>query len=391
MSAFGGKADMTVCGSPLSWSLLGVKRTCLFASHMSAFDPKRTSPASLRCQIKPLHCSVVQPGANMRRRDFITLIGGVTVGWPLAAHTQQLSLPVIGFLDPRTPEVVAARLRGFRQGLKESGYFEGENVAIVYRWAEDRIDRLPALALDLVRRPVAVIVASGPLSSFAAKAATTTIPIVFLVGNDPVQLGLTTSLSRPSSNMTGINIFNSELVAKRLELLRDLLPGATRIGVLANPADATLTEPQSKEVTDAGRTMGLQIQVHNANTSAEINAAFEAMGRERPDAVIVESTPFLNGRQVQLAQLSAFHRLPTISALRDYAEVGGLMSYGSNIVDSYRQAGLYVGRILKGAKPAELPVVQPNKFELVINAQTARMLGLTVSTSLLGRADEVID
>jgi putative tryptophan/tyrosine transport system substrate-binding protein len=327
----------------------------------------------------------------MRRREFMTLLGGAAVVWPLTAHTQQPMSPVIGFLDPRTPEVVAARLRGFRQGLKESGYVEGENVAIVYRWAEDQIDRLPALAVDLVRRPVAVILASGPPSSFAAKAATATIPIVFLVGNDPVQLGLTTSLSRPSNNMTGINIFNSELVAKRLELLRDLLPGARRIAVLENPADATLSGPELQEATDAGSAMGLQIQVHNANTSAEINAAFDAMGRERPDAVVVGSTPFFNGRHVQLAQLSAFHRLPTISALRDYAEVGGLMSYGSNIVDSYRQAGLYVGRILKGAKPAELPVVQPNKFELVINAQTARMLGLTISTSLLSRADEVID
>jgi putative ABC transport system substrate-binding protein len=327
----------------------------------------------------------------MRRREFMTLLGGAAVAWPLTAHAQQPTSPVIGFLDPRTPEVVAARLRGFRQGLKESGYVEGENVTIVYRWAEDQIDRLPALAVDLVRRPVAVILASGPPSSFAAKAETATIPIVFLVGNDPVQLGLTTSLSRPSSNLTGINIFNSELVAKRLELIRDLLPGATRIAVLENPADATLSEPELKEARDAARAMGLQIQVHNANTSAEINAAFNAMGRERPDAVVVGSTPFLNGRHVQLAQLSAFHRLPTISALRDYAEVGGLLSYGSNIVDSYRQAGVYVGRILKGAKPAELPVVQPDKFELVINAQTARMLGLTLPTSLLSRADEVID
>ena len=327
----------------------------------------------------------------MRRREFITLIGGAAIAWPRVAYTQQLASPVIGFLDPRTPEVVAARLRGFRQGLKETGYVEGENVAIVYRWAEDRIDRLPALALDLVRRPVAVIVASGPSSSFAAKAATTTIPIVFLVGNDPVQLGLATSLSQPGGNMTGVNIFNSELGAKRLELVRDLLPGAARIAVLANPADANLAEPELKEVTDAARAMGLQIQVHNANTSAEINAAFEAIGRGRPDAVVVGSTPFLNGRQVQLAQLAAFHRLPAIAPLRDYAEAGGLMSYGSNIVDSYRQAGVYVGRILKGAKPAELPIVQSNKFELVINAQTARMLGLTVPTSLLGRADLVID
>ena len=327
----------------------------------------------------------------MRRRDFITLIGGVTIGWPRVAYTQQLASPVIGFLDPRTPEVVASRLRGFRQGLKESGYVEGENAAIVYKWAEDRVDRLPALAVDLVHRPVAVIVASGPSSSFAAKAATTTIPIVFLVGNDPVQPGLATNLSRPDANMTGINIFNSELGAKRLELLRDLLPGAARIAALVNPADATLTECELKVVTDAARTMGLRIQVHNADTSVEINAAFEAIGRERPDAVVVGSSPFLNGRQVQLAQLGAFHRLPAISALRDYAEAGGLMSYGSNIVDSYRQAGLYVGRILKGAKCVELPVVQSNKFELVINAQTARMLGLTVPPSLLGRADEIID
>ena len=327
----------------------------------------------------------------MRRREFITLIGGAAIGWPRVAYTQQLAAPVIGFIDPRTPEVVASRLRAFRQGLKDSGYIEGENVAIVYRWAEDQIDRLPALAVDLVRRPVAVIVASGPLSSFAAKAATTKIPIVFLVGNDPVQLGLTTSLSRPSGNMTGINIFNSELVAKRLELLRDLVPGAARIAVLVNPADAALTEPQSKEVTNAARAMGLHIQIHNANTSAEINAAFQAIGRERPDAVLVTSTPFLNGRQVQLAQLAAFHRVPAISALRDYAEAGGLISYGSNIVDAYHQAGIYVGRILGGAKLAELPVVQSDKFELVINVETARMLGLTVPTSLLGRADVIID
>jgi putative tryptophan/tyrosine transport system substrate-binding protein len=327
----------------------------------------------------------------MRRREFITLVGGATIGWPLVAYTQQVNPPVIGFLDPRTPEVVAARLRGFRQGLKEAGYVDGENVAIAYGWAEDQIDRLPSLAVDLVRRPVAAIVASGPPSSFAAKAATTTIPIVFLVGNDPVQLGLAASLSRPGGNMTGINIFNSELASKRLELLRDLLPRAGRIAVLVNPADARLTEIQLKDVNAAARSMGLQIQVHNADTSAEITAAFEAMGRERPDAVLVGTTPFLNGRRVQLAQLSAFHRLPAIYSGREYVEVGGLMSYASDIVDAYRQAGLYVSRILKGARPAELPIVQANKFELVLNAQTARMLGLTVPASLINRADEVID
>ena len=264
-------------------------------------------------------------------------------------------------------------------------------MAIVYRWAEDQIDRLPALAVDLVRRPVAAIVASGPPASFAARPATTTTPIVFLVGSDPVQLGLATSLARPSGNMTGINIFNSELASKRLELLRDLLPRAGRIALLVNPADASLSETQVKDVNAAARSMGLKIEVHNADTSAEIDAAFEAMGRERPDAVIVGTSPFLNGRRVQLAQVAAFHRLPAIYAGREAVEVGGLMSYGSNIVDAYRQVGVYVGRILKGAKLGELPVVQANKFELVINAPTARMLGLTIPTSLLNRADEVID
>ena len=283
----------------------------------------------------------------MRRREFIKVIAGSAVTTlPFRAHAQHPAIPVVGYLDSRSPEVVVDRLRGFRQGLNEAGYVESENVTILYRWAEDRSDQLPALAADLVNRPVAVIATAGPAASFAAKAATKTISTVFLVGTDPVQLGLVTSLSQPSGNMTGINIFNSEIVAKRLELLRDLVPGAARIAVLVNPADATLTEPQSKEVSNAARVMGLHIQVHNANTSAEINAAFETIGRERPDGVVVGSTPFLNGRQVQLAQLAAFHRLPTISALRDYAEAGGLISYGSNIVDAYRQAGLYVGRII---------------------------------------------
>jgi putative ABC transport system substrate-binding protein len=326
----------------------------------------------------------------MKRREFITLLGGA-VAWPLDAHAQQPVTPVIGYIDSRSPETMEDRLRGLRRGLKEAGYIEGENVAIVYRWAEDRMDRLPLLATELVSRSVAAIVTGGPLSLFAAKAATTTIPIVFLVGSDPVQLGLVASLSRPGGNMTGINLFNSELTAKRLELLRDLLPRATRIAVLVNPADATLTDVQLKEVDAAARAMGLQIQVHNGDTQAEIDAAFEAMGHDQPDAVFVGVTPFLTARRVQLAQLAAFHRLPAIYALRDYVEVGGLMSYGSDIIDAYRQAGLYVGRILKGAKVADLPIAQSSKFELVINAQTARMLGLTVSSSLLGRADLVID
>jgi putative tryptophan/tyrosine transport system substrate-binding protein len=273
------------------------------------------------------------------------------------------------------------RLRGFRQGLKEAGYIEGENIIIVYRWADDRTDQLPLLAADLVSRSVAAIITAGVPSSSAAKAATTTIPIIFIVGTDPVQLGLAASLSRPGGNLTGINLFTSELVAKRLEVLRDLLPQAKRMGVLANPSDAGATDAQLRDIDAAARAMALQIKVHNADTRDEIDAAFEAMGRDRPDAVFAGTTAFLNGRRVQLAQLSTFYRLPAIYGLRDFVEAGGLISYGSDIIDSFRQAGRYVGRIVKGAKPAELPIVKADKFELVINTRTARMLGLTVPSS----------
>jgi ABC-type uncharacterized transport system substrate-binding protein len=328
---------------------------------------------------------------QLKRREFISLIGGAAAAaWPLMAQAQ-LVMPAIGFLDPRLPDAVTDRLRGFREGLKDTGYVEGENVAIVYRLAENRDDRLPELAADLVRRRVAVIATAGSPSTFAAQAATKTIPVVFLVGDDPVRLGLVTSLSRPGGNMTGINILSAELAAKRLELLRGLLPKLVRIAVLVNPADTTVTETQLKDVNAAAGAMGLQIQVFNANTSAEIDAAFETMGRERPDAVLVATSAFLNGRRVQLAHLATFHRLPAIYALREYAEVGGLMSYGSNVVDGFRQVGVYTGRVLKGAKPADLPVVQSSKFELVINAQTARMLGLTVPPTLLATADDVIE
>jgi putative ABC transport system substrate-binding protein len=247
------------------------------------------------------------------------------------------------------------------------------------------------LAAELVSRSVAAIVTAGVPTTFAAKAATTTIPIIFIVGTDPVQLGLAASFSRPGGNLTGINLFTSELGAKRLEVLRDLLPQAKRMGVLANPSDAGATDAQLRDIDAAARVMGLQIQVHNADTRDEIDAAFEAMGRDRPDAVFVSSTVFLNGRRVQLAQLSTFYRLPAIYGLRDFVEAGGLISYGSDIIDSFRQAGRYVGRIVKGAKPAELPIVKADKFELVINTRTARMMGLTLPSSLLGRADEIID
>jgi putative tryptophan/tyrosine transport system substrate-binding protein len=327
----------------------------------------------------------------VKRREFITLLGGAAAAWPLAARAQQPAMPAIGFLDSRLPDALTDRLRGFREGLKDTGYVEGENVAIVYRLAENQDDRLPELAADLVRRRVAVIATAGTPSTFAAQAATKTIPVVFLVGDDPVRLGLATSLSRPGGNMTGINVFNSEVTAKRLELLRELVPKLVRIAVLVNPDDATLTETQLKGVNAAAGAMGLQIEVFSANTSAEIDAAFETMGRERPDAVLVGTTAFLNGRRVQLTHLATFHRLPAIYALRDYAEAGGLMSYGSNIVDGFHQVGLYTGRILKGAKPADLPVVQANKFELVINVQTARMLGLSLPDRLLAVADAVIE
>jgi putative tryptophan/tyrosine transport system substrate-binding protein len=242
-----------------------------------------------------------------------------------------------------------------------------------------------------VRRRVAVIATAGPPPAFAVKAATTTVPTVFLVGDDPVRLGLVESLSRPGGNMTGINLFNVELAAKRLELLRELVLRATRIAVLVNPADAGITETTLKEVQAAARAMGLQIRVYNADSSAGIDAAFETMGHERPDAIFVGTTPFLNSRRVQLAQLAAFYRLPATYALRDYVQAGGLMSYGSDIIDGYRQLGIYTGRLLRGTKPADLPVVQASKFELVINAQTAKMLGLTVPPTLLARADEVIE
>jgi putative tryptophan/tyrosine transport system substrate-binding protein len=276
--------------------------------------------------------------------------------------------------------------------LKETGYVEGENVAIVYRWAENQFDRLPELAADLARRRLAVITVGGASPTFAAKTATSTIPLVFTMGDDPIDLGLVASLARPSGNLTGISILTIETAAKRLELLRELLPKVARVAVLANSAaSAATTEATLREVELAARSIGLQIQVFNANTSREIDAAFESMGRERADALFVATTPFLNTRVVQLAQLATFHRLPAIHALREYAEAGGLISYGANMEDAYRQAGIYAGRILKGAKPADLPVVQASKFELVINAPTARMLGITVPDALLARADEVIE
>ena len=299
-------------------------------------------------------------------------------------------MPMIGLLSGVSPEPTAPYVAAFRQGLGETGWVEGQNVAIEYRWAEGQNDRLPALADELVRRRVAMIAAFGIVAAFAAKAATTTIPIVFAAALDPVRLDLVASLARPGGNLTGINIFTTELVAKRLELLRELVPGAVRVAVLVNPTYPD-SELMVRDVAAAARAMGLQIQVLNASTSREINAAFASLVRERPDALFVGGEPFLNSRRVQLVHLASRHAVPATYALRDYAEVGGLMSYGPNIADAFRQVGIYTGRILKGAKPADLPVVQASKFELVINAETARMLGLEIPPTLLARADEVIE
>jgi ABC-type uncharacterized transport system substrate-binding protein len=327
----------------------------------------------------------------VKRREFITLLGGAAAAWPLAARAQQPAMPVIGLLDPRSPDAMADRLRAFRLGLKDVGYVEGENVTIIYRFAEDQNDRLPELAAELVRRRVTVIAASATSAAIAAKPATRTIPIAFIAIEDPVRLGLVASLARPGGNLTGINFLSGELVAKRLNLLHELLPRAARVAVLVNPADATNTASTLRDVEAAARAIGLQVQALNASTSREINAAFEDFGRDRPDALFVGSNTFLTGRRIQMVQLAAFHRLPAVYAARDFVEVGGLMSYGTNIMDVFRQLGIYAGRILKGAKPADLPVVQSSKFDLVINAETARMLGLEVPPMLLARADEVIE
>jgi putative ABC transport system substrate-binding protein len=323
----------------------------------------------------------------VKRREFITLIGGAAT-WPLVAGAQQPAMPAIGFLHPGSPDTYADRLRAFRQGLREAGFVEGENASIEFRWAENRSDRLAELADELARRPVAVIVTSGGIvSALAAKAATTTVPIVFTVPEDPVRLGLVASLAQPGGNATGINFFSEELAAKRLGLLRELVPAATRVAVLLTPNTGT----SLREVESAAAGMGLKVQLSRVGTSRDIDLAFAALERERPDALFVAGGPFLLSRRMQLALLAARHALPAAYGSREYAEMGGLMSYGASLTDVHRQAGLYAGRILKGAKPSDLPVMQPTKFELVINLPAARTLGLDVPHTLLARADEVIE
>jgi putative ABC transport system substrate-binding protein len=324
----------------------------------------------------------------MKRRAFITLIGGAAA-WPMAARGQQPTMPMIGLISAFSP--APARMTAFRQGLSETGYVEGQSVAIDYRWAEGRYDLMPDLVADLLGRRVTVIATPGSaLAARAAKAATAAVPIVFGVGEDPVKLGLVASLARPSGNLTGVNFLNTELVAKQLGLLRQLVPGASRVAVLVNSANIT-AETTLRDAEAAAGTIGLHIQVINASTTSEINAAFSNLDSDRPDAIFVGGDGFFNSRRVQLVNLASRHALPAIYADRIFPEIGGLMSYGSDLTDAFRQVGVYVGRILKGAKPADLPVVQSSKFELVLNAQTALMLRLTVPPSLLAAADEVIE
>jgi ABC-type uncharacterized transport system substrate-binding protein len=328
----------------------------------------------------------------MRRREFISLLGGTVAAWPLAARAQQPTMPVIGFVDGGSPDASARSAAAFRNGLNETGYVEGRNVLVEYHWLNGQYDRLSSLMADLVRRRLAVIATpSNVPASLAAKAATTTIPIVFGVGEDPVKLGLVASLARPGGNATGINFFSSELVAKRLGLLRDLVPKAVRIAVLVNPANPVNTEITLREVGAAARAIGLQIQVLNASTSREIEAAFATLVRDRADALYIGPDQFFGIRRVQIATLAMRHVIPTAYSRREFPEVGGLMSYGTDVADRFRQTGVMSGQILKGAKPADLPVMQSTKFEFVINLQTARALGLEVPLHLQQLADEVIE
>ena len=326
----------------------------------------------------------------MRRREFITLLGGVAV-WPVAARTQQAAMPVIGFLHAGLPESFAHLVAAFRKGLSESGYVEERSVTIEFRWAQGQYDRLPELAAELVRRRVAVIVAPGGMpAAIAAKAATTTIPIVFGTGSDPVQYGLVASLSRPGGNVTGVSAMNVELTAKRLGLLHDLLPGAAHFAVLVNP-NSPFTESAITDLRKAASSIGRQLEVLTASTNHDINAAFATLVQKRADALFINGDAFFTSRVVQLATLAVHHRVPAIYSVREFVAVGGLISYGASFADMFRQVGIYTGRILRGEKPADLPVLQATRFELVINAQTARMLGLTVPEKLLVAADEVIE
>jgi putative ABC transport system substrate-binding protein len=326
----------------------------------------------------------------MKRREFITLLGGAAAAWPLVANAQQPKMPVIGFLGSSWPADRTRLVTAFRQGMRETGYVEGQNVAIEYRWAQEQYDRLPDLAADLVRRQVTVIAAHDTTSAIAAKAATTTIPIVFASGGDPVKLGLVASLNRPGGNVTGVSFLVGTLAAKMLGLLHELQPGAVRVGVLVE-SNFPLTESIVLDVHAAASSIRKQIEVLEAATGRDIDTVFASLAQKPIDALFVGPSPLLNNRRVQLVTLATYHRVPAIYAQREAAEAGGLMSYGTNLSDAYRQAGVYTGQILKGEKPADLPVLQPTKFEFVINLNTARAFGLSFPPGLLAIADEVIE
>jgi putative ABC transport system substrate-binding protein len=328
---------------------------------------------------------------HTKRREFIALLGGAAA-WPLAAHAQQQAVPVVGLVSGRSADGSARPVAAFRQGLNEAGYVDGQNAMVEYHWLEGQYNRLPSLMADLVRRRVAVIAAPGVTAvAQTAKAATTMIPIVFGVGGDPVKLGLVASLARPGGNATGVNIFVAEIVAKRLGLLHELVPKAVRIAVLVNPGNRAGTELVLRDLLEAARGLGLQIQALEASTSREIEAAFATLARDRADALFVAADAFLSSRRVQFATLAARHGIPVAYPFRDDVEAGGLMSYGTDYLDQWRQVGVYTGQILKGAKPADLPVLQSTKFEFVINLQTARALGIEVPNALQLLADEVIE
>jgi putative ABC transport system substrate-binding protein len=327
----------------------------------------------------------------MRRREFIKILGGAVVAWPLAARAQQPGMPVIGFLGSTSPNLYTVRLRAFHAGLKEAGYIESQNVAIQYRWAEDQNDRLPVLAAELVRRRVTVLVAAGGTpSAIAAKAATATIPIVFALATDPIKLGLVASLNHPGGNLTGVANLNAEMGPKRLELLRELLPAATVIAVLTKPSSGT-DEPFLRALQPAAQALGVQLRVLNASNDRELDAVYAALAQRQAAALVISPDTFFNSRSQRIAELSLRHAVPAIYQYRPFAAAGGLMSYGSDETEYYRMVGIYAGKILDGAKAADLPVIQSTKAELIINLKTAKALGLAVPMPLLGRADEVIE
>jgi putative ABC transport system substrate-binding protein len=327
----------------------------------------------------------------MKRREFITLLGGAAAAWPLAARAQQGAMPVVGFLNGALPEGYAPFVAAFRQGLKEAGYVEGQNVTIEYRWAEAQYDRLPSLAADLVQQKVTVIAATSTPAALAAKAATSTVPIVFTTGGDPIKLGLVASLNRPGGNVTGTVHFSVEVGPKRLELARELFPGATTFALLVNPANP-LAATVSKDLQAVADTLGVRLHVLHASTEADFEGAFATAAQLRAAALVISTPdPLFNSHAAQLGALALRHSVPAIYQFREFAAAGGLMSYGGDARDTYRLAGVSTGRILKGAKPADLPVVQASKFELILNLKTARALGITVPLPLSGRADEVIE